>query len=81
MENFLRTCFGGYVLREWAGGNFYPFPPILARPLARAFPSLAVGLFLRFEKTREYDGEFLRFPREQVLETNFFLGPIAGDSP
>ncbi|MEA3223034.1 MAG: class I SAM-dependent methyltransferase [Thermodesulfobacteriota bacterium] len=67
-------CWGGYELLDFQGSNFYPFPPIVAKPLARRFPSMAWGIFLLFEKVRVYNGSFLRYPREQGLETNFYLG-------
>ena len=65
---------GGYLLRNFGGSNFYPFPPALARPLAMALPGMAWGIFLRLEKRRPYCGEFLEFPTRLKLETNFFLG-------
>jgi SAM-dependent methyltransferase len=66
---------GGFALRDHAGANFYPLPPLLARSLARALPSLAWGLFLRLQKQREYRDEFLSFPARARLETNFYTGP------
>lgn len=66
---------GVFVLRDHAGANFYPLPPVLARPLASALPSLAWGLFLRLQKEREYQGEFVAFPARARLETNFYTGP------
>lgn len=66
---------GGFRLRDHAGANFYPFPPVLAKPLARLLPTLAWGLFLRLEKTRSYDGAFRTFPERARLETNFYTGP------
>jgi SAM-dependent methyltransferase len=75
LEDFVSTCFkAGYRVNGWGGGNFYPFPPILAKPLAHVFPSMAWGLFLMLEKVRAYDGEFIRFPVDMKLETNFFVG-------
>ena len=65
---------GGYELRDFRGANFYPFPPVLARPLAAAFPGLAWGMFLLFEKKHSYDRQFLAAPVEQELETNYYLG-------
>jgi SAM-dependent methyltransferase len=71
----LATVFpGGYVLRDFGGSNFYPFPPVLARPLATVLPGMAWGIFLRLEKRRPYGREFLEFPARAELETNFFLG-------
>jgi len=66
---------GGFALRAHAGANFYPFPPLLARPLAAALPGLAWGLFLRLQKQGRYGSEFLQFPSRARLETNFHTGP------
>jgi len=72
---FLEKCFrGGYELEKFGGANFYPFPPMLARPLARLVPSMAWGIFLLLEKSRDYEGSFLEFPVKEKLETKFFLG-------
>ena len=65
---------GGYRLACFGGSNFYPFPPIIARPMARIFPSLAWGIFFDFLKLKPYRGEFLAYPKQMQLETNFFLG-------
>lgn len=79
LERFVDEVWpGGFRLRDHAGANFYPLPPALAKPLARALPSLAWGLFLRFEKTAPYHGEFLAFPARARLETNFHVGSAAG---
>lgn len=73
--HFLESCLpGGYRLTAFGGSNFYPFPPILASPLARMFPNMAWGIFLMLTKSRQYDREFLEFPVNNRLETNFFLG-------
>jgi SAM-dependent methyltransferase len=64
----------GYQLQQWGGSNFYPFPPFAARPIARLLPSLAWGLFMRFEKTKPYYDGFIRYPEESRLESNFYLG-------
>ncbi len=72
--NFLRL-FHGYELQHFKGSNFYPMPPVVARPLAELLPSLAVGIFLCFKKTAPYiNNEFILFPVEKQLETNYFLG-------
>jgi hypothetical protein len=76
LETFLQCGFpGGYGLTGFAGSNFYPFPPLLARPLARMLPSMAWGIFLDFQKLRQYAREFLEYPARERLETNFYLGP------
>jgi SAM-dependent methyltransferase len=66
---------GVFALRDHAGANFYPLPPLLAQPMARALPSLAWGLFLRLQKKAEYRGEFIAYPARARLETNFYTGP------
>lgn len=72
---FMESCFpGGYRLIDFKGSNFYPFPPLLAKPLAKLFPNMAWGIFFLFEKTKEYNGEFLEYPVNHKLETNFYLG-------
>lgn len=73
--DFVESCFpGGLELIAYKGANFYPFPPPIARPLSRLLPSMAWGNFYLFRLTRAYNGEFLRFPVEQRLETNFYTG-------
>jgi len=75
LQEFLRRCFPrGYTLLDFAGSNFYPFPRSMAIILARLLPSLAWGIFFRFEKQRRYADSFLRYPIRNELETEFFLG-------
>jgi hypothetical protein len=35
---------------------------------------MAWGIFFLFEKKREYRDEFLRYPVQEGLETNFYIG-------
>ena len=73
--DFFGDCFpDGYRLEGFGGSNFYPFPPVLARPLARLMPTLAWGIFLRLVKQRSYQRQFLDFPDVHRLETRFHLG-------
>jgi len=73
--HFVNTCWpGGYELVKWGGSNFYPFPPVISKPMASMFPSLAWGLFLLFEKVGEYNDEFIQYPINENLETNYFVG-------
>jgi SAM-dependent methyltransferase len=77
---FLEVNFpGGYELKEVLGSNFYPLPPFIAEPMAKVFGSLAVSIFLLIEKKKPYAGEFLEYPVNQRLETNFFLGESSGN--
>ena len=71
---FLTSCWDGYALADFRGGNFYPFPPFMAIPLAKLFPSFSWGIFFLFKKNKRYADEFLRYPAEHRLETNFWLG-------
>jgi SAM-dependent methyltransferase len=72
---FLDSCWrGGYEVLDFRGANFYPFPPLLAKPLAKLFPHLAWGIFFLLKKTKTYEGEFLNYLQEKNLETNFFAG-------
>ena len=79
LVNFYETCFpNGYRLEGIRGANFYPFPPAIARPMAKMFPTMAWGLTLRFVKTRTYKGGFVHRLETAGFETNFYLGPRRG---
>ncbi len=81
MQRFLQLCFpDGYRLRDYGGSNFYPFPPLIAKPLARIFPAFAWGMFFLLEKQRPYSGGFLEVPAREKFETNFYLGEEIFDS-
>ena len=64
----------GYEVIDFKGSNFYPFPPVLAKPLAKALPNMAWSIFFLLKKTKEYNNEFIWWPIEKRLETNFYLG-------
>ncbi|MCL1939919.1 MAG: class I SAM-dependent methyltransferase [Desulfovibrionaceae bacterium] len=69
---FLYECFPkGYSLNSFDGSQFYPFPPLLSRPLARLLPSMAFSIFFLLQKTKNYRGSFLEYPVKANLETNF----------
>lgn len=65
-----------FRLRNFRGSNFYPFPPLLARPLARLAPTLAWGAFFWLERTASQNS-FLDCLRgaDNFLETPFFGSP------
>jgi len=65
---------GGYEMIDFRGSNFYPFPPVIAKPLAKLLPNMAWSIFFLLKKTRDYDNEFIKWPIEKRLETNFYLG-------
>lgn len=78
MMKLLNSGFdNGYKLKGFGGSNYYPFPPVIAKPLAKIFPSSAWGIFFLLEKQAQYQGKFLTFPVEEALETNFYLGSQA----
>lgn len=64
---------GFFSVRAVRGANFYPFPPLLARPLARALPTFAVSLFFLCVRT-EKEGSFLQVLDERAFETPYFRG-------
>ena len=64
MLQFLKI-WGGYEVIDFKGSNFYPFPPILAKPLARIFPNSAWSIFFLLKKTQEYNNEFIQWPIEK----------------
>lgn len=71
----LNTCFkDGYDLELFGGNNFYPLPALIAKPLAKVFPNFAWGIFLMLKKIKHYETQFLEFPLDNQLETNFYLG-------
>lgn len=63
------TCDGYFLLEAVRGANFYPFPPSVARPMARFFPGFSVCLFFLLRRT-EKKGNF-----HQVLDTRYFETP------
>ena len=65
MKTFLKECFDGYELKDFGGGNFYPFPPIIAKPLAALLPNMAWGIFMHWQKEKLYDRQFLEYPAAQ----------------
>lgn len=68
------AAIGNLKLIKSEGSNFYPFPAPIARILSKIFPGFSVGMFLLFKKESTYDDAFLRFPSENKLATNFFVG-------
>jgi 2-polyprenyl-3-methyl-5-hydroxy-6-metoxy-1,4-benzoquinol methylase len=75
IPHFFSVCFpGGFQCELLCGAQFYPFPRLLARILARLFPTLAHSTFYLMQKTAPYAAEFLKHPVEAGLATPFFLG-------
>jgi len=80
-RGFTKNDFISFVTRgdvfhfdEYAGSNFYPFPPLIAKPLAQLLPSLAVGNFYLFTRTKKGDS-FLKNVEGAGFETNYYTGP------
>lgn len=64
----------GFELLDYKGSNFYPLPPLLAKPMAKVFPLMSWAIFMNFKKVRKYEGGYIKYPQDQALETNFFVG-------
>lgn len=64
---------GYFEVVAFAGSNFYPFPPALSKPLAKMFPTLAVGSFYLLKRT-EKSGDFLEVLNQDFYQTPFFTG-------
>lgn len=66
---------GGYfTLCNFAGSNFYPFPPQISKFLSKIFPTFSVCIFFLLERTKKR-GNFIKILREEKFETNYFQGP------
>lgn len=72
---FVHACFpDGYQLEDFAGSQFYPFPAMIARPMAKLFPTAAFSIFFLLRKCRKYKDEFASYPSRANLATNFWRG-------
>ncbi len=56
------------------GSQFYPLPRTLSRVANHFFPSLSTSIFFLIKKIDKYDGEFISWIEENVLETSFYKG-------
>lgn len=74
IDIFAKLSGKSIIFKKYLGANFYPFPPVLAKLAARLMPSLAVSVFVLFEKISEYRPNLLREREQQKLETNYFYG-------
>lgn len=78
---FTEVCFpGGYELIEFSGSQFYPFSPSISKFFCSTFPEMSYSIFFKFQKIKEYNDEFIKFPVTATLETNFFLGKYTDDT-
>lgn len=64
---------GLFQVVEVRGANFYPFPGLLARPLARVLPGFSVSLFFRCRRTGG-EGRFIEVLERKFFETPFYRG-------
>lgn len=75
---FIEKCFpGGYQMTQFGGSNFYPFPAVIAKPLAQVWGNGSVSIFLLLKKIKPYENSFINFPVQEKLETNYYLGEPA----
>ncbi len=76
IPKFFHVCFPkGFTLVRFAGAQFYPFPKRIARILCKIFPSYAHTVFFLMQKCTAYTDEFIHYPIQASLETNFYTGP------
>ncbi len=73
--SFYREVAGSFATVEnFYGAQFYPFPRIVARSLAKLFPAFAVAIFFLIRKTGDYGGQFIEWLLVNDLQTDFFAG-------
>ena len=68
------NLYGGFIICNYKGSNFYPFPSYIAKPLAKILPSLSWGMFFLLKKTTNYSNEFLNYIENRGLQTPFYIG-------
>lgn len=56
------------------GSQFYPFPRSVSRIMSKVFPSFSTCIFFLIRKIGIYETQFIDWPKEKVLETNYFIG-------
>ena len=74
---FLETaCPGVFALRDHAGANFYPLPPWLAQPLARALPESSLGVVPAAPKAGRVSGRVHRLSGARPARNQFLHRPV-----
>jgi len=78
LTEFLET--GGFLkVSRVIGGNFYPFPPMFSRLLAKLLPSFSVSSFYLVERA-ELAGSFLSVFKtpiaDALVDTPYFTGDV-----
>jgi len=72
-KRFLFSALGNkHIIQSFKGANFVPFPKNLALVMSKIFPNSSTCIFFLVQKSKEYDGEFLKITNN--LETPFWLG-------
>ena len=66
---------GAFKVEKIRGSGFLPFPVVMAKFLARCFPTLATSLFLNV-KHRDSKVTFADIVKERKFETNFRVSDI-----
>jgi SAM-dependent methyltransferase len=69
-SNFF-SIFPGLKLIKFYGENIYPLPPQISYPITSLFPKIAIGNFYLFQKTSKYNNEFIEYPKNNPMDTNF----------
>lgn len=64
---------GYFRISERRGCNFYPFPAFMAKPLARAFPTMAVSLMFLVRRDPK-QGTFIEVLKKSALDAAFYSG-------
>jgi len=62
-----------FKINEIKGSNFYPFPPKLAIPLSRIFPTLSVSLYFMCSRT-DKAGTYIKVLDSETFETEYYTG-------
>ncbi|MCB1138280.1 MAG: class I SAM-dependent methyltransferase [Leptospiraceae bacterium] len=67
---------GFFRFEKRAGSNFYPFPPVISKPLAKILPGMAWGLFTCYERTQNR-APYLEYLADELaeMETPFYGSP------
>jgi SAM-dependent methyltransferase len=67
-----------FEVREVRGCNFYPFPPVVSKPLARMFPTFAVTCYFKIIRLAKR-GNFMEvLCRGRNWESQYFMGDGPG---
>jgi SAM-dependent methyltransferase len=68
---------GGLKVKRIVGGNFYPFPPLVSRPLSRLLPSFSVSSFYILERVgkENFLNVFSTPAAGALVDTPYYRGP------